>query len=66
MAIGVFLLLGRPDRPGRGRAGVIAAVVLVALPTFAYAASWAVFRSTGHFLSRSTLTLWWEHLEQGW
>lgn len=59
----VFALLGRPDvspeRKRWRRPRTVLAVFIVAAPALAYIASWAVFRSTGHFLSQSTLALWW-------
>lgn len=61
----VYALLGRPDRPGStgwprvARVGV--AVMIVVVPVVAYAASWAIFRSTGQFLNHSMLVLWWSN-----
>lgn len=61
----VFLIVGSRGREGEGfRAGRLrwAGVGLVLwVASFAYAASWITFRSTGHFLDLVTLRLWWSN-----
>lgn len=64
VALPVFFLLRRPPGPGDirprfGRVRFIGGVLVLWFCTFAYVASWLVFRSTGHFLDLTALLLWW-------